>query len=59
MSVAKGGGYFVRRTRHRIGIKAKGRKVVENGGAFKLRGPISYYGPFSGPENSSIVPEYC
>ncbi len=59
MSVVVGSGYFVRRTRQRIGIKAKGRKVVENGGAFKLREPISDYGLFSGPENSPIVPENC
>ena len=48
---------MVRRTRQRIGIKAKGRKVLEKGGAFKLREPISDYGLFSGSENSPIVPE--
>jgi len=48
---------FVRRTRQRIGIKVKGRKVVEKGGAFTLREPMSDYGLYSGPENSPIVPE--
>ncbi len=49
--------YFVRKTRKRIGIKVKGRKVVEKGGAFTLREPMSDYGLYSGPGNSPIVPE--
>ena len=56
-SVAVGSEEFVRRTRQRIGIKVKGRKVVEKGGAFTLREPMSDYGLYSGPENSPIVPE--
>jgi hypothetical protein len=49
---------FVRRTRQRIGIKVKGRKVVEKGGAFTLREPtMSGYDLYSGPENNPIVPE--
>ena len=47
---------FVRRTRQRIGMKVKGRKVVEKGGAFTLREPMSDFGLYSGPENSPIVP---
>ncbi len=38
------------------GIKVKGRKVVEKGGAFTLREPMGDYGLYSGPENSLIVP---
>jgi hypothetical protein len=56
-SVAVGNENFVRRTRPRIGIKVKGHKVVEKGGAFTLREPRSDYGLYSGPENSPIVPE--
>ena len=56
-SVAVGSEDFVRRTRQRMGIKVKGRKVVEKGGAFTLREPMSDYGLYSGPENSPIVPE--
>ena len=56
-SIAVGSEDFVRRTRQRIGIKVKGRKVAEKGGAFMLREPISDYGPYSGPENNAIVPE--
>ena len=56
-SVAVGSEDFVRRTRQRIGIRVKGRKVVEKGGAFTLREPMSDYGLYSGPENSPIVPE--
>jgi hypothetical protein len=48
---------FGRRTRQRIGIKVKGLKVVEKGGAFTLREPMSDYGLYSGPENSPIVSE--
>ena len=39
------------------GIKVKGRRVVEKGGAFTLCEPMSDYGLYSGPENSPIVPE--
>ncbi len=39
------------------GIKVKGRKVVEKGGAFTLRELMSDYGLYFGPENSPIVPE--
>ena len=39
------------------GIKVKGRKVVEKGGAFTLREPMSDYGLYSGPENNPTVPE--
>ncbi len=55
-SIAAGSEDFVRRTtRQRIGIKVKGRKVVEKGGAFTLREPISDYGLYSGPENNPDV----
>jgi hypothetical protein len=47
----------VRKTRQRIGIKVKGRKIVEKGGRFTLREPMSDYGLYSGPENNPIVPE--
>ena len=40
-----------------FGIKVKGRKVVEKGGAFTLCEPVSDYGLYSGPEKSPIVPE--
>ncbi len=57
ISVAVGSEDFVRRTRQRIGLRVKGRKVVEKGGAFTLCEPMSDYGLFSGLENSPIVPE--
>jgi hypothetical protein len=47
----------VRKTGQQIGIKVKGRKVIEKGGGFTLREPMSDYGQYSGPENSPIVPE--
>jgi hypothetical protein len=49
--------YFVRRTRQQMCIKVKGRKVVEKGGGFTLREPMSDYGLYSRPENNPIVPE--
>jgi putative transposase len=58
-SVAVGSEDFVRRTRQRLGIKVKERKVVKKGDAFTLREPMSDYGLYSGPENSPIVPENC
>ncbi len=51
-SIAVGSEDFVRRTRQQIGVTVKGRKVVEKGGAFTLREPISDYGLYSGPENN-------
>jgi hypothetical protein len=43
-----------------VGLRmVKGRKVVEKGGVFTLHEPMSDYGLYSGPENSSIVPENC
>jgi hypothetical protein len=39
------------------GIKVKGRKVVEKGGGFTHREPMSDYGLYYGPENNPIVPE--
>jgi hypothetical protein len=39
------------------GIKVKGRKVVEKGGGFTHREPMSDYGLYSGPETNPIVPE--
>ena len=56
-SVAVGSEDFGRRTRPRMGIKVKGRKVVEKGGACTLREPMSDDGLYSGPENNPIVPE--
>jgi putative transposase len=56
-SIAVGSEDFVRSTRQRIGIKVKGRKVAEKGGAFTLREPMNDYGSYSGPENNAIVPE--
>ncbi len=56
-SVAVGSEDFVHRTRQRLGIKVKGRKIVEKGGGFTLREPTSDYGLYSGPENSPIVSE--
>ncbi len=56
-SVAVGSEEFVRKTGQRIGIKVKGRKIVEKGGGFTLREPMSDYGLYSGSENSPIVPE--
>ena len=56
-SVAVGSEGFVHRTRQRMGIKVKGRKIVEKGAAFTLREPMNDYGLYSGPENNPIVPE--
>jgi hypothetical protein len=47
----------VRKTGQQIGIKVKGRKIVEKGGGLTLREPMSDYGLYSGPENNPIVPE--
>jgi hypothetical protein len=47
----------VRRTQQQIGVTVKGRKVVEKGGAFTLREPMTEYGLYSGAENNPIVPE--
>ena len=56
-SVAVGSKKFVETTKERLGIKAKGRRVLGGNGAYELREPaVSYMGDFE-PENDSLSPE--
>lgn len=53
-SIAVGSEQFVKETKEKFGILAKGRKVVKTGAAYQLREPeVSYMANF-GPENDDI-----
>jgi hypothetical protein len=56
-SIAVGSEAFVRDTKERLGIKAVGREVIEEGGVYQLREPaISYKANFDG-ENAGLRQE--
>lgn len=53
-SIAVGSKRFVETTKERLGIRAKGRKVFNNNGAYELREPaVPYKGDFE-PENGVL-----
>ena len=45
---------FVERTREELGIRTKGRKLLESGEAFQLREPVACYSGISGIKNDNI-----
>ncbi len=56
-SVAVGSKAFVAATKEKLGFKAKGRKVVREGGSYELReSPAPYKGIF-GYENGVLRPQ--
>ena len=53
-SIAIGSQGFIEKTRRELGIKARGRKVVEGGSAYRLREPQVSYSAHFGLENDDI-----
>ena len=53
-SIAVGSKGFVEATKERLGIRAKGRKVFRNNGAYELREPAAPYKGVFGPENGVL-----
>jgi putative transposase len=56
-SIAVGSEEFVESTKDRLGIKAKGRKVFRNNGAYELREPAAPYKALLDPKNDVLKPE--
>ena len=56
-SIAVGSEEFVERTKVELGIRAKGRKVLEGGEAYQLREPQVSYPDIFGTKNADIGPE--
>ena len=50
-SIAVGDELFVAETKNRLGINAKGRRILEEDGAYQLREPIEPYNAVSRHEN--------
>jgi putative transposase len=53
-SVAIGSKEFVEATQEKLGIRAKGRRVVEENGIYELKEPQSSYGNVFGPEKRGL-----
>ena len=53
-SIAVGFKGFVEATKERLGIRAKGRKVFRNNGAYELREPTTPYKRVFDPENGVL-----
>ena len=53
-SIAIGSGEFSEKTSQELGIRARGRKVVEAGPAYQLREPQVSYSAYFGLENDDI-----
>ena len=56
-SIAVGGEEFTERTKHLLGIRARGRKVLSIGDMYQLREPEAGYRADFGPRNSDIEAE--
>jgi putative transposase len=56
-SIAVGSEGFVESTKDRLGIRAKGRKVFRNNGAYELREPAAPYKALLDPKNDVLKPE--
>ena len=56
-SIAVGNKAFVEITHEKLGIKAKGRMVVENNDTYELKEPPSPYGDVFGPKKGVLRPE--
>ena len=56
-TIAVGSKGFVERTREFLGIKVKGRKVMNRSGGYELREPAAPYCLNSDPENMALRPE--
>lgn len=53
-SVAVGSEAFVLQTKEKLGLKVKGRKIIEKEDSFELREPIVSYGTHLAPENTVL-----
>ena len=53
-SIAVGSKGFIEATKKRLGIRAKGRKVFRNNGAYELREPVAPYKGVFDPENGVL-----
>jgi putative transposase len=53
-SVAVGSESFVTPTKERLGVKGKGREVIEGDGSYELREPAAPYKGVLGHENGSL-----
>ncbi len=53
-SISVGNKGFVEATKKRLGIRAKGRKVFRNNGAYELREPAAPYKGVFDPENGLL-----
>ena len=56
-SIAVGSKRFAEATQERLGIRAKGRKVFSNNGAYELREPATPYKALFDPKNDVLRPE--
>jgi hypothetical protein len=56
-SIAVGSKGFVEATKDRLGIKAKGRRVLEEDGSYEVREPAAAYGRDFGPKNGFLRPQ--
>jgi hypothetical protein len=52
--VAVGSLAFGTETKERLGVRAKGRKLVGTGESYELREPPAPYNGISGPENEAL-----
>jgi hypothetical protein len=55
--VAVGSDMFVRDTKEKLGVKAKGRKVVGKGGTYELRESPALYKGILGHKNAGLSPQ--
>jgi len=53
-TIAVGSKRFVEATKDRLGIKAKGRRVLGEDGSYEVREPAAAYGRDFGPKNGSL-----
>jgi REP element-mobilizing transposase RayT len=56
-SIAVGSSQFVEDTKVKLGLKARGRKVVENNDVFELKEPIAPYNAHLHTENDLLIHE--
>jgi len=53
-TIAVGSKHFVEATKDRLGIKAKGRRVLEEDGSYEVREPAAAYGRDFGRKNGAL-----
>ncbi|MFW6132058.1 MAG: transposase [Candidatus Aminicenantaceae bacterium] len=58
-SIAVGNKQFVERVKKKLGVKAKGRRIIERSGSFKLRETGTSYSLFRLPEKRCLSANIC